>query len=379
MFRAEDSLSLYLPFYHHRRGCQCVGASTYETSFGKGSRRNNGCLKAQPDDFHAIPSIFSKDARFNPSIFMVCRREAEMRMLNLWFQGFKDILNTQLFALGTTPVTLWTIIYLLVFVYLLFFLSGKLRKWLVEEALAKTRMDLGVRQATGSIVRYLLLVIGLVVILQTAGIDLTALNVLAGAVGIGLGFGLQNIVSNFISGLIILFERPIKVGDRVEVGNVEGDVVHIGGRSTTVVTNDNISIIVPNSKFIVENVVNWSHNENLVRFRIPVSVAYGSDAPLVQKLLLEVAAENSNVRSDPPPAVRLTEFGDSGLHFELRAWSSTLVHRKGQLVSARNFAIFDKFAQHGIEIPFSQHDLHFRGGRLEVRVVEGLEKAEEGR
>jgi len=282
--------------------------------------------------------------------------------METWMQGLKNFLDIQLFNFGATPITLWTIIYLIVFSILLLYLSGKLRNWLAEDLLSRTKLGIGARQAAGAIVRYIVLVVGFVIILQTAGIDLTALNVLAGAVGIGLGFGLQNIVNNFVSGLIILFERPIQVGDRIVVGDVEGDVVHIGGRSTTVVSNDNISIIVPNSKFITENVVNWSHNDRKVRFRIPVSVAYGSDARLVEKVLLEVAAENQDVLATPAPGVRLMDFGDSGLRFELRAWSSTLVHRKGVLISALNFSIYEKFAEHGIEIPFPQRDLHIRDG-----------------
>ncbi|WP_298270472.1 mechanosensitive ion channel domain-containing protein [Geobacter sp.] len=275
-------------------------------------------------------------------------------------QKIEDFLDIPIAKLGSTHLTLWTVIQLLVLVVLLLYLSGKLRTWIVEQLLTRTRMELGARQATGAIIRYVVLVIGFVIILQTAGIDLTTFNVLAGAVGIGLGFGLQNIVSNFISGLIILFERPIKVGDRIEVGGVEGDVVRIGARSTEVVTNDNISIIVPNSKFISENVVNWSHTDRLVRFRIPISVAYGSDLELVERLLLEVAAENPDILDQPRPAVRLMSFGDSALCFELRVWSTTLIHRRGVLTSAINTAVYRKFTEHGIEIPFPQRDLHIR-------------------
>lgn len=270
----------------------------------------------------------------------------------------RQFLEIPLVKLGGSPVTLWAIFQLVVLVALLFYVSGKLRTWIVEEFLTRTRMEMGARQATGSIIRYTVIAIGFIVILQTAGIDLTALNVLAGAVGIGLGFGLQNIVNNFVSGIIILFERPIKVGDRIVVGNVEGDVVRIGARSTEVVTNDNITIIVPNSKFITENVVNWSHNDRKVRFRIPVSVAYGSDVRQVERLLLEVAAKNSDVLDKPAPGVRLMEFGDSGLNFELRAWSTTLIHRRGLLTSSLNFAIYHTFAEHGIEIPFPRRDIH---------------------
>ena len=269
----------------------------------------------------------------------------------------KAFLTTPLADLGGSPVTLWTLLQLVVLVVLLFVVSGMLRTWLTDKLLVRTRLEPGARQATGSIVRYAVIAIGFVIILQTAGIDLTALNVLAGAVGIGVGFGLQNIVNNFISGLIILFERPIKVGDRIVVGDVEGDVVRIGGRSTEVVTNDNITIIVPNAKFITDNVVNWSHNERKVRFRIPVTVAYGSDVPLVSRLLLEAADECPDVLAVPAPAVRLLEFEDSGLGFELRAWSTTLIHRRGQLVSDLNLAIYRKFTEHGVEIPYPRRDL----------------------
>ncbi len=294
--------------------------------------------------------------------------EAHVTTLRLWLEQFKGYLEVPFLTLGTNKFTILTILYLIVFSILLFFLVGRLRKWIVEQLLTKTKMDIGSRQATGSIIRYVVIVIGLVVILQTAGIDLTALNVLAGAVGIGLGFGLQNIVNNFISGLIILFERPIKVGDRIVVGNVEGDVVRVGGRSTEVVTNDNITIIVPNSKFITENVVNWSHNDRKVRFSIPVSVAYGSDVRLVERLLREVAEEDPEVLDQPAPGIRLMEFGDSGLRFELRAWSTSLIHRKGLLISNINFAILAKFTEHGIEIPFPQRELRIRGDSLEMMI-----------
>jgi len=283
-----------------------------------------------------------------------------MTTFRLWLEQVKSYFDIPLLTLGSAQVTIKTVIYLVVLSLLLFYLSAKLRKWIVEQLLSKTRMDIGARQATGTIIRYFVIAIGFIIILQTAGIDLTALNVLAGAVGIGLGFGLQNIVNNFISGIIILFERPIKVGDRIEVGSVEGDVVHIGGRSTEVVTNDNITIIVPNSKFITENVINWSHIDRKVRFHIPVSVAYASDVRLVERVLLEVAAQDPDVLEKPAPGVRLMEFGDNGLLFELRAWSTNLIHRKGLLVSNLNFAILKKFSEHGIEIPSPQRDVRVR-------------------
>jgi small-conductance mechanosensitive channel len=280
-------------------------------------------------------------------------------------ERIKALLNYPLLRLGEAEITLWTLIYFLVLLLLLFYLAGKTRKMLVERVLIRTRLDLGARQAVGSIIRYILLLIGLLIILQTAGINLTTLNVIAGAVGIGIGFGLQNIASNFISGLIILFERPIKIGDRIVVGDVEGDVTEIGARSTTVVTNNRIAIIVPNLMFISEPVINWQYTDPRVRFEIPVGVAYGSDVRLVERLLLEVAEENPDVLEDPPPDVCFREFGESSLNFVLRVWNQKHVHGKLVLFSMLNFAIYDKFKEHGVEIPFPQRDLHIRSGVLE--------------
>lgn len=287
-----------------------------------------------------------------------------MDELRGWAGKLMALLKTPIFEAGGTSFTLWTLLQIALLLVLLVYLSGRLRGWMADRLLVRTRLDFGARQAVATITRYVVLLLGLLIILQTAGVNLTTLNVLAGAVGIGVGFGLQNIISNFISGLIIMFERPIKVGDRIEIDGVEGDVVDIGARSTVVLTNDNINIIVPNSKFITENVVNWKYNDGKVRFKIPVGVAYGSDLRKIESILLEVAAAEEDVLNDPPPVVRFIEFGDSALNLELRAWSSSAVTRRGKLVSALNFAIYDRFNAEGIEIPFPQRDLHIRSGAV---------------
>ena len=277
----------------------------------------------------------------------------------------KTILQSPLFKLGEAQITLLLVLYFLLLLTLLVYMSGQARK-LVNRVLARRGVDLGIREATGSIVRYLMLFIGLLVILQTVGIDLTALSILTGAVGLGIGFGLQNIASNFISGIIILFERPVRVGDRIAVGDVEGDVVRIGARSTSVLTNDNIDIIVPNSKLITENVVNWTHSERKVRFRIPVSVAYTTDIRRVEQALLEAAKDVYEVLETPAPAVRFISFGENGLEFELRAWTTTLVQRRGKFTSQINFAIYDKFKEYEIEVPYPQRDIHVRSSAVEM-------------
>ncbi len=283
-----------------------------------------------------------------------------MRPSALWLDNIRTWLKVPLLKLGDSSITLWNILTLFILLFLILFIAGKIRSWLVNHLLSRTKLDHGGRQAVGAITRYVIIFIGFLVILQTMKINLTTLNVIAGTLGIGIGFGLQNVASNFISGLIILLERPIKIGDRIEVGKIEGDVIEIGARSTTVVTNDNIAIIVPNSKFITENVVNWMYTGARVRFRVPIIVAYGSDVRLVEKLLLEVAQENPDVLLDPLPVVRFLEFGDNGMLFELRPWSTSLVHRKGKLISSINFAIHDKFKEHHIETPFPQRVLHIR-------------------
>jgi len=261
---------------------------------------------------------------------------------------------------GASTLTLWSLLYLLILFVLLFYVSNRIRHLLTKRLLVRSKLDAGVRESVGAILRYLILVLGFFVILQTAGIDLTALSILAGAVGIGIGFGLQNIANNFISGLIILFERPIKIGDKNRGGQYRRGCgvdrrPRYHGHYQRQHRRDCSKL-----QFISQNVINWSHTDRKVRFKISVNVSYGSNPRLVEKLLLEVAEQSPDVLKDPAPGVRLLAFGDNGLQFELRAWSSSLLHRKGRLVSNLNFGIYDKFTANGIEFPFPQRDIHLR-------------------
>ncbi|MEO8649690.1 MAG: mechanosensitive ion channel domain-containing protein [Acidobacteriota bacterium] len=280
--------------------------------------------------------------------------------LNQYLRPLVDILNYNLFALGDARITPLSILYLIFFAVALIFLSNRLKRLLITRLLSKTRLDVGAQQAIGTMARYVILFVGALIIFQTVGIDLTTLNVLAGAVGIGIGFGLQNVANNFISGLILLIERPIKVGDRIEVGEVSGDVVSIGARSTIVKTNDAIAIIVPNSKFTADNVTNWSFGGEIVRFRIPVGVAYDSDIDLVTDVLIKIAENSDDVEKTPPPTVWLTGFGASSLQFELLAWSREKLRQPGYFRSNINYEIVRRFRENGIEMPFPQRDLHIR-------------------
>ena len=271
-----------------------------------------------------------------------------------------EFLSVPLFSVSGSPLTIWMLIYLMLFSFLLFFLAAKINKIVVYRLLARSRIELGVRIAVGSIMRYAIVTIGFIVILQTAGIDLSSLTILFGALGVGIGFGLQNIINNFVSGLIILFERPIKVGDRIEVSGVAGDVIDISMRATTIVTNDNISIIVPNSQFISSTVINWSHTDRNVRFNFPVGVSYKEDPQHIRKLLLEIALDNPGVLKDPKPDVLFTDYGDSALNFNLRVWTSEYINRPGVLKSQLYYEISRRFKEAGIEIPFPQRDIHIK-------------------
>lgn len=277
------------------------------------------------------------------------------------------IFSFELFKLGTRQVTVQMLVLLLLLVTTVIVASGWFKRVLVQRVLARTALDPGVRESIGAIARYVFVTVGLLVVFQTVGIDLSTLTVIAGALSVGIGFGLQTITNNLISGLIILFERPIKVGDRILVDGVDGDVVDISIRATTVRTSDNIAIIVPNSQFISSTVTNWSHTDRVVRFRIPIGVSYDADVDRVREVLLGVAAAHPGVLADPAPAVAFVAFGDSSLDFELGLWTTEYVGRPALFRSEINYAIWRAFKENDIEIPFPQRDLHVRSGTLTVR------------
>ena len=274
----------------------------------------------------------------------------------------KSIWDVSIITLGKSHLTLGSLLIVLILLILLITLSAKLKNWLVGLLVARREVEIGTGQAIGSIIRYMVIAIGVVVILQSTGVDLSSFTFLAGALGIGVGFGLQNIAGNIVSGLIILIERPIKVGDRIELGTITGDVLRISLRATIVRTNDNIDIIVPNSEFISSRVINWSYTNRDVRFSIPVGVSYNADPDTVMGILLNVAAEHPGVLKNPEPEIILQEFGDSSLNFVMRVWTRDYITRPLSLRSALNLSIQRKFKEAGIEIPYPQRDVHIKSG-----------------
>jgi small-conductance mechanosensitive channel len=205
---------------------------------------------------------------------------------------------------------------------------------------------------------YLLLMLGLVVALAAAGFEVSQLAIVIGALSLGIGLGLQTEVNNFVSGLILMFERPIQPGDTVEVSGTVGTVRDIGMRATTFTTFEGADVVVPNGMLLSEKLINWTLSSNTRRIDIPVGVAYGSDPEKVRALLLEVALRTERVARQPPPAVMFTGFGASSLDFSVRAWTHFDDHPIVR--SALGLGIHAALAEAGIEIPFPQQDLHLR-------------------
>ncbi|MGD8576671.1 MAG: mechanosensitive ion channel, partial [Thiohalophilus sp.] len=272
-----------------------------------------------------------------------------------------EFLFTQGFTIGSLKVVPSRILIALLSLGVLVAISAWIKGRLLHN-LESSPMERGAREAMVTIVGYVGTAIAIIVALGIAGLDFSNLAIIAGALSVGIGFGLQNIVNNFISGLILLFERPVKTGDWIVVGNTEGYVKRIRIRSTQIQTFDRADVIVPNSELISGQVTNWMLHDLLGRAVIPVGVAYGSNTQKVKDILLQVASENPEVISDgsaPEPYVLFREFGDSSLNFELRCYIKN-IDRRLRVVSEMNFAIDAAFRDSGIEIPFPQRDLHVK-------------------
>jgi small-conductance mechanosensitive channel len=271
-------------------------------------------------------------------------------------------------------LSLFQLFLLIALLIAVFWFSSRTKRVLFNRFLAQSGLDRSLQYAIAQIVSNVVLIVGIFIVLDNAGIHLGALAVFAGAVGVGVGFGLQNIASNFISGLVILAERPITIGDRIEVAGIAGQVQHIRARSTVILTNDNITMIVPNTKFIDSPVTNWTYGDPRVRFRIPVGVAYGSDVTKVREALVAAAKEHPAALTNPAPDAFLDKFGSSTIDFELVVWSHEMSHRPRRFKSDLNFLIDKHLRAAGIEIPNPQRDLHIRSGVLKIEQVDDSDK-----
>ncbi len=289
-------------------------------------------------------------------------------VVNAWdtsdrFPGYVADVFTEGVDVGTVRIVPMHIIYGLVAFVGILIATGWVKQAVQKRYIRHTRMDRGARDALLKITGYVGFVVAALVGLKLTGISFAGLAIVAGALSVGIGFGLQNIVNNFVSGLILLFERPIKSGDFVTVGGVEGTVKSISIRSTEIETLDRQNIIVPNSELVSQQVTNWVLHDQIGRLILHIGVAYGSDVEKVRTILVDVANNSEYVITDgvmaPKPKALFMNFGDSSLNFELRIWIKQ-IRRRFDATSELHFAVDKAFRENGVEIPFPQRDLHVR-------------------
>lgn len=268
------------------------------------------------------------------------------------FSVFTDIS----FTIGGTVITLASIIQAIALLLVIIFLARTLKVLLRKHLLSRLGIDATNREAIATIISYSLAIISFLIVLQLTGINVASLAVIAGGLGIGVGFGLQSITKNFISGLTLLTEQKLKVGDFIEFSGLSGYVKEVSLRSTLIRTRDGGDVVVPNSELVDNHVLNWTYDSYIARIKVPVGVAYGSDPSLVTETLLQVAYQEPSVVHDPAPRVIFEGFGDSSLNFELWVWV-TRIDEEPFIKSSLNFAIEYNLRQNQIVVPFPQRDL----------------------
>lgn len=305
--------------------------------------------------------------RFLTLVKVVVAGAAGLYLLSVWDlaespgQAWKGLVNAGV-RVGGRELTVGGLLLAALAVYLAVAVSWALRMVLDRTIFEQRRFERGVRDSIFRLLHYALIVVGVLVGLSVLGLDLSSFALLAGALGVGVGFGLQNVVNNFVSGLILLFERPVRVDDRVVVGDQLGVISKIGLRSTVLTTFDGAELIVPNANLISEKVVNWTLSSQKARLVLPVSVAYGNEPARVIELLEEVGRSLPESLAEPAPAAGFIRFGDSSLDFELRVWLESY----DQLPRARNALaslVYRRLGTAGVEIPFPQREVHLRGTR----------------
>jgi len=326
--------------------------------------------KATLTIFYSCFLLLNQDAHAQQKAATIYSTEVSTE--NLFFKIFDFISlfwNYELFTSQNYPVTIGMLILGITLLILGYFASNFLSKKLVTKLLSRFNLNQGASAAIQALTFYALLVTFALAALKIINVPLTMFTVLGGAFAIGIGFGSQNLVNNFISGLILLAEQPIRVGDLIEVEGYTGIIKRIGARSTAVRTANNIDIIVPNSSFLEKNVINWTRSNTQMRLNVKVGVDYGSDLNLVSETLIKAANTHKKVLPSPKPFVLFTEFGDSALNFELLAWANIRNTSDRQAIeSDLRFRINDLFIEKNISIPFP-HQVMVSNKAIEVKIL----------
>ena len=290
----------------------------------------------------------------------------------LLFEGWRDFFDRlwhyldDVHRIGNIQVSVTTVVEGLIIFIVALFLSRTISAFLQRRIAKRAYLDPGLSYTLGRLTQYMILALGVLLALKSAfNLDLTSIAVVFTALSVGIGFGLQYIAADIASGFILLFERPVRVGDRINIGTQEGDVQSINLRTTVLMTNDRVSVIVPNSKLVRDQLINWSYGDPRARIAIPIGVSYDADVDLVTRTLLAAAKDVDNVLLDPPPKVQFLEFADWSKNFRLLVWTNRpRLHR--QIRSDINYRIETLFREASIEIPFPQTELRLREGSLRI-------------
>jgi potassium efflux system protein len=335
---------------------------------------------AQPSRMETIIEMSEIDEQTRTLLKLVLFIFALVGIWAIWepvFPAFGFLQDIQFWSYSTVvdgvekmvPITLANISMAVIVAVTTIIASRNLPGLLEVILLNRLPMNPGARYAYSAVCRYAITVVGVIIVFNTIGIKWASLQWLIAALGVGLGFGLQEIVANFVCGLIVLFERPFIVGDTVTIGDINGTVSRIRIRATTVIDWDRKELIVPNKEFVVGRLINWSLSDKYVRIRIPVGIAYGSDTKLAEELLLQAARKNPRVLSEPAPEAVFKGFGDNSLSFELRVYING-IENWIPMLHELNLTIDNAFKEAGVKIAFPQQDVHLDAtGPLEVRVV----------
>lgn len=288
------------------------------------------------------------------------------------FSTLINTFNKSIFSLGGNDFSIISLAILLGLFVASIIISSYLTNLLRTKVLQVTRMTRGSQEIISIMAKYGLISLCTVILLQAYGLNLSSLALIGSALGVGIGFGFQDIARNFASGIVLLFERSIQVGDFIQIGDHLGVVEEVRTRSIVLKTLDRISIIVPNSRFLSEEVINWNHRRSVTRIHLPIGVEYGSDVKKVKSALLQAASEHLEVLRNPLPQVFFTEFGDSSLNFELLVWTSD-PSRQFPLKSDLYFRIEEIFREQQISVPFPQRDVHLKTEDLPIKLHPQLE------
>lgn len=299
----------------------------------------------------------------NPSISKVIAFSAwTVAALNIFglLDGAMTLLDSWAITIGEVRLSPLSVLKIGLSLWFALWLANALSSLLERRLERSLSTSASTRVLATKLTRITLVLLAILIALTSVGIDLTALAIFSGALGVGLGFGLQKIFSNLVSGVILLMDKSIKPGDVISLGTTFGWINHLGLRYASVITRDGMEHLIPNEEFIVQRVENWSYSDRLVRLKAPVGISYDSDVRLAMKLCVEAANKVERVKADPEPRVQLMGFGDSSVNLEIRLWVDDPEKGRANIISEVLLNVWDSFHEHGINIPYPQRDLHVK-------------------